>query len=139
MNALLTRFDPIEGLFRDFWRPSVPANAESREVTLRPRVDIHESEENFLITMDLPGVKKSDLHVSVENGTLTVSAQRKVEERKELQSVRTERYAESRFVRSFTLGEHVDAENIKGKLDEGILTLTVPKVAKALPRQIEVE
>jgi HSP20 family protein len=139
MSTLLTRFDPIESLFRDFWRPAASADQQNEGITLRPRVDVHEGNEEYVITMDLPGVKKDDLHVAVENGTLTVTAHRKAEERKELRSIRTERYSESRFVRSFTLGEHVDVDKIKGKLDEGVLTLTVPKAAKALPRRIEVQ
>jgi HSP20 family protein len=138
MNAMLTKFDPIDGLFRELWRSGAP-DVRTRDMILRPRVDIHESDTEYRIQLDLPGVQKDDLNVSVEKNTLTVTASRTFEEEEKHKAIHTERYGTSRFVRSFTLGDDADCERIQGKLKDGVLTLSIPKVEKALPRKIEVE
>jgi HSP20 family protein len=138
MNAMLTKCDhPIDGLFRDFWRTGMP-QARTRDLTLRPRADIHESEQEYLIRMDLPGVQKDDLNVSVEKNTLTISASRTEKEEEKHNAIHTERYTASQYVRSFTLGDDANADGIKGSLKDGVLTISIPKLEKALPRKIEV-
>lgn len=138
MTTMLTKFDPIDGLFREFCRTGFP-EAQTRDVTLRPRVDIHESEQEYLIRMDLPGVQKDDLNVSVEKNTLTVSATRTFEEKEKHKAIHRERYSSTKFVRSFTLGDDVETDEIKGTLKDGVLTVTIPKGEKALPRKISVD
>ena len=142
MSNLITTFGPADSLFDQLWRgrrPNQPVRSETGEVHLRPRVNVFESDADFVIEAELPGVTKDELKVEAENGTLTISATRKSETKEEHQALRVERYESSRFVRSFSLGDNVDADNIRGSLKDGVLTLTVPKVAKALPRQIPVD
>src|SRR5690348_16772397 len=95
-----------------------------------PRVDVKEEAERFLIRADVPGVDPKDIEVSLEDGVLTISGERKVEEREESAGwTRIER-ASGRFHRSFTLPETVDAEGVSAKGNHGVLEIVIPKLAK---------
>lgn len=104
-----------------------------------PRVDVKEEAERFLIRADIPGVDPKDIEVSVEDGVLTISGERKLEQREESAGwSRLERHS-GRFHRSFTLPETVDAEGVSAKGSHGVLEISIPKVAKVQPRKIEVK
>ncbi len=105
-----------------------------------PRVDIVEEKNAYRLHADLPGMSKDDIKVSVENGVLTLSGERKAEkkERKDDSYEYFERSYGS-FTRSFNLPEHVDANAIKAGYHDGVLELELPKTEKALPKQIEVK
>ena len=139
MSTLLTKFDPMDSLFREFFHGTSRPVEESKSLTLRPRVDIHENDAEYRVTMDLPGVTKDDVNVSVENGTLTISASRREESSEEFDAIRRERYVASSYSRSFSLSDQVNTDGIKGKLNDGVLTLTIPKAEQAQPRKIRVE
>ena len=104
-----------------------------------PAVDILEEPEAIRIMAEVPGVKPEDVNISLENNVLTIhgSKQQIAEERTE----RVHRYERTygAFERSFTLPTTVDAGNIKASYEHGVLTVTLPKVEKAKPRQIEVQ
>jgi HSP20 family protein len=104
-----------------------------------PAVDITEEADAIKITAEVPGVRPEDVKISVENNILTIqgSKQQVAEERTE----RVHRYERTygAFERSFTLPATVDANNIKASYEHGVLTVTLPKVEKAKPRQIEVQ
>jgi HSP20 family protein len=92
-----------------------------------PRVDIGEADGNFLIKAEIPGVKKEEVKVSVENGVLTLHGQRSDEaESKGVQFHRVERFHGS-FSRSFTLPPSVDAQQVKAAFQDGVLTITLNK------------
>jgi HSP20 family protein len=96
-----------------------------------PSVDIAENDKEFIVKAELPDVKKEDIKVNVEDGTLSISGERKVEkEEKDLKFHRIER-AYGRFERSFTLPNAVDADKITSEYKDGILTVHVPKNPKA--------
>ena len=104
-----------------------------------PRVDIKEEAERFVIHADVPGVDPRDIEVSVENGVLTISGERKTETREEQDGwSRVERHS-GRFHRSFTLPETVDAEGVSAKGEHGTLEISIPKQAKVQPKKIEVK
>lgn len=104
-----------------------------------PPVDILEEADAIRIMAEVPGVKAEDVKISLEGNALTVQGakQQVAEERTE----RVHRYerAYGQFERSFTLPATVDSANIKATYDSGVLTITLPKVEKAKPRQIQVE
>ena len=104
-----------------------------------PPVDILEQADGIRIMAELPGVKPEDVKISVEDNVLTIQGakQQVAEENTE----RVHRYERTygAFERSFTLPPTVDASNIKATYDNGVLTVTLPKVEKAKPRQIQVE
>jgi HSP20 family protein len=139
MNNLITRVNDMDRIFNHLWDSSLrPANSDGFSM-LRPRVDIEETGNAYRLRMDLPGVKREDLKVEIENDTLLIEAERKSETTDDVQVLHRERASHARFSRSFTLGEVVQAEDVKARLQDGVLELTLPKAEKALPRRINVE
>ena len=104
-----------------------------------PRVDVKEEAERFLIHADVPGVDPKDIEVSMEDGVLTISGERKTESRETQDGwTRVERHS-GRFQRSFTLPDTADAEGITAKGEHGSLEIVIPKLVKATPRKIAVK
>lgn len=104
-----------------------------------PRVDIAETDKSFLIKMEIPEVSKKDVKVSVDQGVLSISGERKQEkEEKGKRYHRMERYYGS-FDRSFSLPENVDQTHVDATFKDGMLTVELPKLAEALHTPIEVQ
>ncbi len=104
-----------------------------------PRADVLEGQKEFRIVMDLPGIAASDLEISVENQSLSVKAERKLEVPEGFEPRRRERAGNVAFTRTFRLGNGVDPESVEARLRDGVLTLTLPKTEQSLPRRIEVK
>ena len=103
-----------------------------------PRVDVAESENDFTVHAELPGLRKEDIQVTLEDNMLTITGERKYEdELKDKQFYRRER-AYGTFKRTFGLGTEVDADKIAATYKDGLLILTLPKSEAAKPRQIDV-
>jgi len=102
-----------------------------------PTVDIDESEEAFTIKAELPGVEKEDVSVHIENSVLTIRGEKKTET-PDKKRHRVE-CAYGSFIRSFTLPQAVNVDEVKAEYKNGILNLTVPKSAAAKPKQIDVK
>jgi HSP20 family protein len=123
-----------------FARPQRRGNGRE-EITLAdwtPLADITEDDKEYLIKAELPELRKEDVKVTVENGVLTVSGERKFEkEEKKKKYHRVER-GYGTFVRSFTLPDDTDTTKVKAEFKNGLLTVHVPKSEKAKPKQIEV-
>jgi HSP20 family molecular chaperone IbpA len=103
----------------------------------RPATDILEREDGFYIYMDLPGVKREDLCIDLEDDELTVSG------RTSLATAQGEHFAEMQFgdceyVRSVSITDIIDRERIKANLSGGVLELHLPKVEKVQPKRIEI-
>ena len=93
------------------------------------KTDVQETGDSYKLEMDLPGFKKEEIQVSLENGYLTVSAEKGLEEEKKGKYIRQERYTGA-CERTFYVGEDVAKEDIKGEFRHGILTLVIPKKAQ---------
>jgi len=102
-----------------------------------PTLDMYENKDAFTIRAEIPGVKKEDIDVSVQNGVLSISGERKGSERKEAENYRTERFF-GRFTRSITLPAPVNADKVKASYKDGVLSIHLPKTEEAKPKQIEV-
>jgi HSP20 family protein len=103
-----------------------------------PAFDVYESAENITVVAELPGLKKSDISISLLGERLTVSGERKVEEKLETAEVyRSERFF-GPFQRSFTLPTGVQTDKITARFENGVLTVTLPKAENAKPKQIDV-
>jgi len=105
-----------------------------------PRVDVSEDENTFLVTADIPGVGEKEIDVTVENGVLTISGERKAESNDEDGKKRyhvAERSYGS-FSRTITLPERINAEGIKASFRDGVLNIEVPKSEEVKPRKIAV-
>jgi HSP20 family protein len=103
-----------------------------------PRVDILEQDGGYELVADLPGLKKEDIKIEIEDNVLTLRGEKKLEEEKKDKSYRLcERYY-GEFVRTFALPENVDRDGIVAGFKDGVLKLEIPKTEKAKPKQIEV-
>jgi HSP20 family protein len=106
-----------------------------------PLVDTYQTEKNFVIEADLPGVHPENVEISFENGVLTLAGTRAptlpAKEKQELKVFTSERIS-GKFARSIRLPEQVDAEKIEATFSFGVLTVTVPKLASAQPRKIAI-
>jgi HSP20 family protein len=103
-----------------------------------PPVDIYEKDGNIVVKAELPGVDSKDVDVRVENNTLTIRGERKIDnEVKQEHYHRVER-AYGTFTRSFSLPSVLDQEKIKAEFKDGVLQVTLPKHERALPKQINI-
>lgn len=93
-------------------------------------MDVHETESERTVRMEIPGVKKKDITLELENAVLSVRAKREEESDKGSQTIE--------LARSVTVGDDIDADKIKASLDSGILTVVLPKQEQAKPKQITV-
>ena len=110
-----------------------------RDTTWSPAVDIHEEANRFVVRADLPGVKPADINVTAEKGVLTLRGERNFEQKEDDGHYSRIERVRGKFTRSFTLPENVATAEIKAQFKDGVLELTIPKVAKPEPRRIEVE
>lgn len=145
----LVRWDPFreleevsDRLNRMFSRPAIATKNGKESLTVAdwtPTVDISETDGEYLIKAELPEVKKEDVKVTLEDGVLTLTGERRQEkEEKNTKYHRVERSYGS-FVRSFSLPELVDETKVKAEYKDGVLSLHLPKSEKAKPRAIEVK
>ncbi len=103
-----------------------------------PRVDISETEEEFVIKAEIPEVRKEDVKVGVDNGMLTIQGERRQETDEKKEKYHRIERSYGGFVRSFTLPDNVDETAIKAVFKDGMLNLTIPKSEAAKPKSIEV-
>ena len=106
---------------------------------LVPPVDILEQADGIRIMAEIPGVNPSDVKISVEGNVLTIQGEKQQVAEEKTERVHRYERIYGAFERSFTLPPTVDASNIKATYENGVLTVTLPKVEKAKPRQIQVE
>jgi HSP20 family protein len=103
-----------------------------------PEVDIEELSDSLKMWADMPGVKQSDVEVTLNNGVLTIVGTVSPEIYKDLKPVYTE-YNVGNYFRRFELNEDIDHQRIQAAMKDGVLELTLPKSERARPRQIEVK
>lgn len=137
--ANVTRFDPLDDLFRGFFVRPVDLNGTAQQPP-SIKMDVKEQGDNYLVHAELPGVKKEDIHVVVDGNQVSISAEVKQEkEVKEGERVlRSERYF-GKVSRSFQLGQEIDDAKAAAKFNEGVLELTLPKRAASPNKRLAVE
>jgi HSP20 family protein len=103
-----------------------------------PALDLFEDKDNLVVKAELPGMKKEDIEVSLHDGALSISGERRSEEKhNDAQTYRSERFV-GRFHRTVTLPSPVDTGKVKAEYKDGMLTVTLPKTEAAKPKQIAV-
>jgi HSP20 family protein len=137
----LTKYSPnsivdsiLDDLFPTFQRWS---RTEAGEEFRLPMTNVHETDSEFVLTMEMPGVDKKNINVAIENDQIVITGEKteKVEEK----SLRRREIRSEKFRRSFLLDSSVDREKIKAKLDNGVLTVTLPKGAGSVGRKVTIE
>lgn len=107
--------------------------------TWTPLCDIYETEKEIVLKMELPQMRKEDVHVTLENNVLTLRGERKFEEAVNRENYHRIERKYGEFIRIFTLPAFVEGSKVVAEFKEGMLTVTLPKNKEALPRQIEVK
>lgn len=110
---------------------------KTRELrTAIPSVDIYENEDEILLHADMPGVKKDDVSINIDNGTLSLSGVRRFDNKG---GSTWEEFFDVEYVRSFSVPQSIDVEKVKAELKDGVLKLHLPKSEAAKPKMIEIK
>jgi HSP20 family protein len=144
MNRQIARWNPIremaamqnamDRLFDETWRSTRPGYSGS---TLA--LDMTDNGDSYSITADIPGVQADNINVNVHDGVLTISAELQEPQFEEDVRVLLQERPYGQFARSINLPQPVDTEKIDATYEEGVLTLTIPKVPEVQPRTITVK
>jgi len=131
--------DEFDNMFEGFFRPLRWVEEEASQA-LAPRLDVVERENEFVVQAEMPGIKKDDIEVSLENGVLTITAETKSETgQKEGERVIRQERRYGKYLRSLRLGKEVDEKKVKASYKDGILELTLPKAEEVKPKKITVD
>jgi len=128
----------IAQLFDDFSR-GWPAMTTTAAPELMPSMDVTESDKEFEITVELPGLEERDVQVNVADNVLTVKGEKKAEKEEKNKNYRRYERSYGSFSRSLQLPDGVNADAIKANLANGVLRVTVPKPAPAQVKKVEVK
>ena len=148
--TLLTRWEPLREfstmqdpmnrmyrLFRESYGPEGPEEALTT-TSYAPPVDIYEDEHNIALKLEVPGIDEKDIDVLIENTTLTVHGERKIEKEEKEENFRRVERQYGEFTRSFTLPSSVDPGQVTAHYDKGVLKINLAKKAEAKPKQVKV-
>src|SRR6266576_3851287 len=136
-STMQDRMNRMNRLFRESYSPEGPEEALTT-TSFAPPVDIYEDEHNITLKIEVPGIDEKDIDVRIENNTLTVHGERKIEkEEKEENFRRVERQYGS-FTRSLTLPSSLVPGQVRAHYDNGVLKIKLGKKAEATPKQIKV-
>jgi HSP20 family protein len=129
----------INRMFDSFFRDSRHDDRDLFPAAWMPAADLVEREHDFVVRMDLPGVDRNDVKITIQDNVLTIRGEKK--EEKEVQGANSHRIERSSgsFARSFSLPAEVSSEKIEALCKDGVLTVTLPKSEAAKPRQIDVK
>ncbi len=131
---LITRFDPFKEftnmhkVFQNY--PAVVRDGETAISTFTPVVNTREGEFAYHIDVDLPGVKKEDISIDIEEGKLTISGERNIKEEVKEEDYYKVETSFGKFQRVFTIPKNVDVENITASTENGVLEVVIPKLEK---------
>jgi HSP20 family protein len=133
----------VENMFQDFFSPFTRgggARWAGEEGLSTPRIDVNETEKTYEVQAELPGVKKEDVKVSIDHDRVTIEAEcREANERREGENVVYSERSARKFLRSFMLPTEVDDTAAQAKLDNGILSLTLPKKQGSAARRLTIQ
>lgn len=148
MNAI-TRWDPFRELHsmhnrlaNFFDRPSLRRDDKTEwigESEWSPMVDVSEDDQRYTVKVELPEMKREDIKVSLENGVLSISGERKFEKEENGKKYHRVERAYGSFVRSFMLPDDADAAQVDAQYRDGVLAVNIGKSEQAKPRAIDVK
>lgn len=133
----LSLYDDMNGLFNQLWlRPYFTAPLVNRDWS--PAFDIRETKDQFVFEAALPGLIKKDIAVTLQDGELTISGEREERQVNEDETVHTTELRHGKFRRSFTLPTEVDEQDVSAKYANGILSISLNKLAPAEPEKTKI-
>jgi len=136
-STMQDRINRMNRFFLESHRPEVPEEALT-STSYAPPVDIYEDEHNITLKLEVPGIDEKDIDVLIENTTLTVHGERKIEKEEKEENFRRVERQYGEFTRSFTLPSSVDLAQVSAHYDKGVLKINLSKKAEAKPKQIKV-
>jgi len=137
VRDILNIQDEMSRLFNAFFTRTSD-RTEGRTLSWSPLVDISETDDKIKVTAEVPGMKKDDIKISIQDNVLTLKGEKKQEkEEKDKNSHRVER-AYGAFERSFSLPASVQTDKVKASYKEGVLTISLPKPEEAKPKEIDI-
>lgn len=110
----------------------------TRKTTFKPSVDISETDNSFEVSVALPGLKKEDIQVDLDNGRLTISGERKFEKEEDGKNYHRVESSFGTFSRSFYLPDTIDENSVEAKYQDGVLNITIAKSEEKVKKQIEI-
>ena len=141
----IIRHDPyaIDDIFDDlmkgfFVRPvHYPAEAQAMA---NIKMDVHEDDKAYTVHAEIPGVKKEEIHITIDGGNVSIAAEvkRQTEQKEGEKVLRSERY-HGKLYRSFSLGQDVDEANAKARFEDGVLTLVLPKKTATAAKKLVID
>jgi HSP20 family protein len=131
------RMNRMNRLFRESYSPEEQEEALTT-TGFAPPVDIYEDEHNVTLKLEVPGIDEKDIDVRVENTTLTVHGERKIEKEEKEENFRRVERQYGEFTRSFTLPSSVDPGQVSANYDKGVLKIKLAKKTESKPKQIKV-
>jgi HSP20 family protein len=129
----------INGMFDRFFRSGWSEDTNLAPTVWSPATDITEDEHGYSVKVELPGVKKDEVKITMENSVLTIRGEKKQEKQSKSDNAHRVERCYGSFQRSFTLPSTVKAEKIEATFADGILTIALPKAEEARPKQIDVK
>lgn len=141
--ANITRYTPFTDLMDDMFKnfmASRPLRLFEDEASLQMRTDVSEDDKAYTLKAEIPGVKKEDIHITIDGNRVSISAETKKEseEKEGAKVIRSERYY-GKVYRSMTLDSDVDQDTADAQYNDGVLTLKLPKKAGAAAKQLTVK
>ena len=140
---MLTKFNlaPVPSFFSVFERPLFRDlfEGEERVITYAPRVDVVENKENFIVRAELPGMKKDDVKLTLENSVLTLSGEKRFDEKRDEENFHLRESRYGKFERSFRLTDNIDRSNIVADYKDGVLTISLPKTKESQSKEIAIK
>ncbi len=137
-RELATLQDEMNRLIESFFGREFLGEPEPAAMMWGPRVDIHETDDMYVVEAELPGLTKDDIKLSVHESTLTLEGEKKLEEEKKGRNWHRQERVYGKFQRSFTLPSAVDANKISATFKNGVLTIELPKSEAARPKEIPI-
>jgi HSP20 family protein len=139
---MLSLYRPFTSLLRDEfgdrdWSPFLSGGGRSSSFS--PAVDVVETAEAYMLKAELPGINPNDIALEVERDVLTLKGERKFENEEEREGYRRVERSYGSFVRSFVLPQGTNVDAIEAKAENGILTVSIPKVQAEAPRRLEIK
>ena len=120
------------------WQDELDRLFESPLAGWAPALEVHEDKDNFTVRVELPGLKREDIAVSLQDGALVISGERKEEKVSEGTEVHRQERIYGKFQRALTLPAPVASDKVKAAYRDGVLTISLPKAEEAKPKQIAV-
>jgi HSP20 family protein len=129
----------FNNFFNDFMTDFIDSSMERYLEQSWPKVNIEETEKDYKISAELPGIEKEAINVEFNNNVLTITGEKKEEKEEKEKTFHKKEMFTGKFSRSFSLPDTVDAENIKAEFKNGVLELNIPKTDNNISKKIEIK